>query len=219
MRESAKSEKTVGKLLSNGGIIAISRGLYGDDLLRSVEAIVNGGVKAVEIAFEQEREHAAAGSIEMLKNRFEDEIAIGAGTVIDEARLKAAFNAGAEYIVSPNTDERIIVKTKELGLVSIPGAMTPTELIRAYDCGADIIKLFPAGALGPEYFKAVATPVKHIGIAAVGGITLSNLAAFKAAGACAFGISSSLFDPKLINAGRFDELAANALAYTELAKG
>ena len=207
-------------IIKNSGVIAISRGNYGVSLIKAAEALVKGGVRAVEVTFEQgseDGERKTADAIASLVDRFGDKLAVGAGTVLTERQLIAAKSAGAQYVISPNTDERIIKRAKELGVGSIPGAMTPSEIANAYAFGADIVKLFPAGQLGAAYFAAVRTPLRHIPIAAVGGIDLDNICDFRRAGACAFGISSSLFNKKLIEGGHFDEIASIAAAFVKRA--
>lgn len=207
------NNKTLELLLENG-IIAISRGIYGEKLIAAVAALYDGGVRAVEVTFEQTLCGAeTVTSIKRLREAFGGTMAIGAGTVMSLPQLAMAHEAGAEYIVSPNTDEEVIRKTKKLGLISIPGAMTPSEIASAAGFGADIVKVFPAGALGTEYFSAVTTPLAHIKCAAVGGVTLDNIAQFKRCGACAFGISSSLFDKKLIESDNFAAITQRAAAF------
>lgn len=206
-------------ILNSGGIIAISRGNYGSPLLNAVEAILSVGVRAVEVTFEQNADWRETGrSISALVDRFGTEMTIGAGTVLTLDQLRLACDSGAKYIVSPNTDAKIIAETKSLGLGSIPGAMTPSEIVAAHSFGADVVKVFPAGALGAAYFAAVTTPLAHIRCAAVGGVTVANLPAFKKAGACAFGISSSILNNKLIAEGRFGELRSNAAAFAAAAR-
>lgn len=201
----------------NTGIVAIARGIYGDKLMLAVKAMYRAGIRAFEVTFEQggDMNHTAE-AIAMLKFELPD-AAIGAGTVLTTQQLDCAKNAGASYIVSPNTDVEIIKQTKALGLVSMPGAMTPTEIVSAVNAGADIVKLFPAGELGVGYFKAVATPLAGVRLAAVAGITLDNIASFRKAGACAFGISSGLFSKKFIDEGRFDEIERIAGEYLKAA--
>ena len=204
------------------GVIAISRGNYGDKLLAAAEAIYRAGVRAVEVTFEQDKPaEPTARAIRRLCDEFgggQDPMAVGAGTVLTGSQLLTAADAGAQFIVSPNTDGGIIAETKKLGLISIPGAMTPTELVNAALFGADIIKLFPAGALGVEYFRAVATPLRHLRIAAVGGVTVQNLREFKKAGACAFGISSSILNNALVEKGDLDAVFENAAAFMAAAE-
>lgn len=204
------NEKTLELMLENG-IIAISRGNYGEKLVRAVEALYLGGVRAVEVTFEQKLGGGETfEAIGLIKKHFEGKMAIGAGTVMTLEQLRLAYEAGAEFIVSPNTDEGIIRQTKRLALISVPGAMTPSEIASAHSFGADIVKVFPAGSLGAEYFSAVTTPLSHISCAAVGGVTEENIGAFKRAGARAFGISSSLFDKKSMENGDFGALRAAA---------
>lgn len=193
-------------------IIAISRGFYGEALIRAALALYEGGVRAFEVTFEQDKDIGrTAEAIVRLTESLPAGCVIGAGTVMNREQAELAEKAGASFIISPNTDENVIRRTKELGLVSIPGAMTPTEIAFAYSCGADIVKVFPAGVLGVEYFKAVCAPLKHIPMAAVAGVDASNIRAFRNAGAKAFGISSTLFKKDAILNSRFSELTEAAL--------
>lgn len=211
------ADGTLKKILENG-IIAISRGNYGDTLLRAVEAAARGGIKAVEITFEQNLSPDIAGeALLQLVQRFGAETAVGAGTVLTLEQLRIAEQAGAKYVVSPNCDCTIIKAAKQDGLVSVPGAMTPTEIAAAYAAGANIVKLFPAGALGVEYFKAIKAPLRHIPLAAVGGVTPDNLPLFKRAGACAYGISTGIFNAAAIKNGDFALVNALAEKYVRLA--
>lgn len=206
-------KKTLDMMLENG-IIAIARGVYGDKLLNAVGALADGGIRAVEVTFDQRLNgEETFQAIMQLNKAFHGEVAVGAGTVLTHEQLKLAYGAGAAYVISPNTDESIIRETKRLGMISIPGAMTPTEIVSAASYGADIVKVFPAGSLGVDYFAAITTPLSHIRCAAVGGVTIDNLSAFKRAGACAFGISSSLFNKKLIENEAYDEISKIASAY------
>lgn len=199
-------------------LIAISRGNYNENLIGSCEALYRAGIRAVEVTFEQDKGlKLTADSIKTLSERFCGRMAIGAGTVLTLEQLRCAHSCGASYIVSPNTDPAIISATKKLGLVSIPGAMTPTEIVTAHKFGADIVKVFPAGLLGVKYFEALRSPLSNIRLAAVAGITLDNLAAFASVGACAFGISSGLFKRELIADGQFSEIERIAREYIKRA--
>ena len=141
----------------------------------------------------------------------------GAGTVLTKEQVKAAFDAGASYIISPNTNPEVIRYTKELGLVSIPGAMTPTEILLAHDCGADIVKLFPAATLGLRYVKDILAPISHVAIIATAGITEDNFAEFLKLGLKGAGISGRLTDKKLIAAGDWEEFTRRARAFVDIA--
>ena len=201
------------EMIGNTKLIAIARGIYGSDLILSSKALYDGGVRAFEVTFVQSEDPEAARknalltaeSISALKNALPG-AAVGAGTVMTAEQAETAFGAGAGFIISPNTDEAVIKRTKALGMVSIPGAMTPTEIVTAYELGADIVKVFPAGVLGVEYFKAVRAPLSHIPLAAVAGITKDNIALFERAGAAAYGISSSLYIKDAIREGNFDRI-------------
>ena len=207
-----ESHNTLEKILENG-IIAISRGNYGDTLLRAVDAAARGG-----ITFEQNLAPEIAGeALDKLVRRFGTVLAVGAGTVLTLEQLSIAAQAGAKYIVSPNSDCYIIKETKRRGLISIPGAMTPTEITAAHAAGADIVKLFPAGALGVEYFKAIKAPLRHIPVAAVGGVTPENLLLFKKAGACAYGISTGIFNAAAIKSEDYERVRLLAREYVRLA--
>ena len=126
----------------------------------------------------------------------------------DEVHMAA--DASAAFIISPDTNTQVIEETKKLGLVSIPGAMTPTEIVRAYDAGADFVKVFPASVLGVDYIKAVKGPLRHIPLIAVGGINKDNAAAFLSAGVAALGIGGNLVDRKALLSGDFRLLTERA---------
>lgn len=194
---------TLGFIKTNK-LIAISRGSYGEPLINAALALYRGGVRVIEVTFEHDKPRkTTARAISELIAALPADAAVGAGTVLDAEDVQAACDAGASFIISPNTDADVIRQTKLLSMVSIPGAMTPTEIVSAYELGADIVKLFPAGILGVEYFNAVRAPVPHIPLAAVAGITAENIGLFARAGAAAFGVSSSLFNKKSILCGDF----------------
>ncbi|MCR5809114.1 MAG: bifunctional 4-hydroxy-2-oxoglutarate aldolase/2-dehydro-3-deoxy-phosphogluconate aldolase [Clostridiales bacterium] len=175
-------------------IIAIARGIKSEDLIPASLALYRAGIRAFEVTFEQDKPLVrTTESIVALIGSMPGDAVIGAGTVMTTDQVRAAFQAGARFIISPNTERSVIEETKRLGMASIPGAMTPTEIAAAYSYGADIVKVFPAGFLGAEYFKAIKAPLSHIPMAAVAGVTPDNIADFKKAGACAFGISSGVY--------------------------
>ena len=141
----------------------------------------------------------------------------GAGTVLSPDQVRAAYEAGAKYIVSPNTDPAVIAETKRLGLISIPGALTPSEIMAAHNAGADLVKLFPTATMGLKYFKDLRAPLSHIGLVVTAGITPDNLGDYLKAGAFAAGISSPLCDKELIAAGDFAEITRRARAFRGIA--
>lgn len=188
-------------------IIAIARGIYGSDLISASRALYDGGIRAFEITFEQDKpEELTVDAISGLISSLPKDAVVGAGTVMNADQVDHACRAGAKFIISPNTSSEVILETKRLSMISIPGAMTPTEIALAWDLGADIVKLFPAGALGAEYYKSVKAPLKYIPLAAVAGVTEKNIKDFYDAGAAAFGISSSLYRKDYISAGDFESV-------------
>lgn len=194
-------------------IIAISRGIHADRIVDTAQAISDGGIKLFEVTFVHDSRDGIKEtclSIEKLSSASGNSITVGAGTVLTVDEVHMAADAGATFIISPDTNIRVIEETKKLGLVSIPGAMTPTEIVRAYDAGADFVKVFPASVLGEDYIKAVKGPLRHIPLIGVGGINKDNAAAFLSAGAAALGIGGSLVDSKAILSGDFRLLTERA---------
>ncbi|UYZ64069.1 bifunctional 4-hydroxy-2-oxoglutarate aldolase/2-dehydro-3-deoxy-phosphogluconate aldolase [Hymenobacter weizhouensis] len=171
-------------------LVAIIRGAQPADLVRIVRALHAGGVRAVEVTINSDRPLAG---IEQLTDELGDQMLIGAGTVLDPETARAVLLAGARFIISPTLNKKTIKMTKRYGAVSIPGAFTPTEILTAYEHGADLIKVFPA-SLGPAYFKDVKGPLPHIPLMPTGGVKLDNIRDFQRAGAAAFGLGSALVD-------------------------
>lgn len=181
---------TLSQLLQHK-IIAIIRGANPTDVLSIVQALLDGGIKSVEITLNSNN---ALQVINEVSNALGDKMLIGAGTVLDAASAIKAIEAGAQFIISPSVDIETIEVTKQKGKVSIPGAFTATEIVTAYKAGADLIKVFPAS--NPQYIKDLMGPLSHIPMMPTGGINLQNIQDFKKAGAVAFGIGSSLVDTK-----------------------
>ena len=196
-------------------IIAIVRGIPSGKIAALAQALAEGGVSCIEVTFDQTNPEETLTSLRTIKSELGDRICLGAGTVMTVEQVEQAAQAGAEYMISPNVDEAVIRATKALGKVSIPGAMTPTETAFAYQCGADIVKLFPAGLLGPAYIKAVKAPLKHIPVSAVGNITIENCADFIQAGAVGVGVGGNLVSALLVKEGCFSQITATARAYRE----
>lgn len=203
-------------VIRSSKLIAISRGFYGSELTDASLALYGAGVRAFEVTFEKDKPSSVtADAIAMLIDKLPSDCVVGAGTVLEPEQVRFARAAGAGFIISPNVSGSVISVTKALGMVSIPGAMTPTEIVKAYELGADIVKLFPAGILGIDYFKAVKAPLAHIPIAAVAGITPDNISEFHNAGAVAFGISSGLYIKDAVNAGDTARIAQAAARFYE----
>lgn len=199
------------KILS-GGIVSICRKVYGNDLALLSDALSAGGVMLMEVTFDQADPDClkkTGDAISMLRERH-PEMCIGAGTVVTPVQVDTVNSVGGEFVISPNVDLGVISRTKELGLVSIPGAMTPSEILTAHNAGADVVKLFPAGWLGLKYIKDITAPISHVRLMATGGVTEDNLADFLAVGCMGAGIGSFLSDKKLIAAGDWAEFTRRA---------
>ncbi|MBR4548368.1 MAG: bifunctional 4-hydroxy-2-oxoglutarate aldolase/2-dehydro-3-deoxy-phosphogluconate aldolase [Oscillospiraceae bacterium] len=208
------------ELILKDKVIVIVRRIYGDTLLRLAEAMCEGDVHLMELTFDQSNPDcitATGESITTLKARFGDVMRFGAGTVLTAEQVVAAKQAGCEYIISPNVSEAVIRCSKENGLVSIPGAMTATEILNAHDCGADFVKLFPAGYLGTSYVKDIRAPISHVKLLATGGIKEENFGDFLKAGCVGAGISGRLTDKTCIAEGNFAELSRRARAMRAIA--
>ncbi|MBQ3127089.1 MAG: bifunctional 4-hydroxy-2-oxoglutarate aldolase/2-dehydro-3-deoxy-phosphogluconate aldolase [Clostridia bacterium] len=201
----------------NEKLIVIMRGYSLEEGLRAVDAMAAGGVSLVEVTFDQTGKTPLSATTDLIAAiAARGDICVGAGTVMTPEQAELAAEAGAKYIISPDACEAVIRRTARLGLVSIPGAMTPTEAANAHRWGADFVKLFPIGAMGPSYLKAVAAPLSHIRFLAVGSVREHNLTDYLAAGACGAGIGAGSIAPKDASA---EVIAANAARYLALAKG
>ncbi len=197
---------TLAKILGHK-IVAILRGADPDQILPIANALHEGGIYCIEVTLNSTD---ALGCIEMLSQKLKGHVIVGAGTVLNASSAKKAIAAGAQFIVSPITDEETIKVTKGLDAVSMPGAFTPTEIYKAHSLGGDIIKVFP-GTSGPAFIKEIRAPLPFIPLMPTGGINLHNIAEFKNAGAVAFGIGKSLVDTKKeMNKESVQQITANA---------
>ncbi len=196
-------------------IITILRGFSLEEILNTASALQDGGIRFIEVTFNQKGyDEDTCNAIASLRDNFPG-LHIGAGTVITNSQLEGAYKAGAEFIISPNTDVAIIRKTKELGMLSMPGAMTPSEIVAAKDAGADIVKLFPSDNLGPPYLKAISAPLNHVPLSAVGGVSLDNIQDFFKAGVYCVGIGSNIADRHAIKRGDFQQIQHLADSYVK----
>ncbi|MBQ9784970.1 MAG: bifunctional 4-hydroxy-2-oxoglutarate aldolase/2-dehydro-3-deoxy-phosphogluconate aldolase [Clostridia bacterium] len=198
-------------------LIAIVRGIKKEHLIDTAEAMYAGGVRLLEITYQANgavSDEETADGIRMLKSHFGERMSIGAGTVLSERQAELTAAAGGEFIISPDANADVIRKTRALGLVSIPGALTPTEAQAAHRAGADFVKLFPITSLGVPYVKALRAPLSHIKFLAVGGVDEHNMKDYLAAGICGFGIGSNIVNKKMIESGDF--VGVTALAQTFL---
>ena len=197
-------------------IIVIVRGYTGETLLKLAEAMYAGGVRFMEVTYDHGGTFSmedTARDISMLVRHFEGRMHIGAGTVLTTDEVEATYKAGGEYIISPNVNTTVIKRTRELGMLSMPGAFTPSEAQTAHESGADFVKLFPVDALGPSYVKAIKAPLCHIKMLAVGGVNEKNLGAYLAAGASGFGIGSNIVNKKMIAEGNFEGITTLAKTF------
>ena len=198
-------------------IVAIVRGVYGEDCVNLARALCEGGIELLEVTFDQSKPESlerTSDTIRQLVAQLGDKMIFGAGTVTTLEMLELARNAGAQFVVSPDTNEEVIKATVAAGMVSMPGALTPTEIVTAHRYGADFVKLFPAGTQGTGYLKAVTAPLNHIPILAVGGVNEKNIADFMAAGAVGAGVGGNLVNKTWIANGEFDKITALAKEFT-----
>ena len=211
-------EQTISHILSKK-LIAIVRKMPRAHIVGLGEALLAGGIELMEVTFDPENPadwRESCDSIRALRQHFGEAVRVGAGTVLDARQVDMAHDAGALYIVSPNADARVIEHTRARGLVSLPGCMTPGEMVAAHEAGADFIKVFPVGVLGAAYIKAIRAPLSHLRLLAVGGVNEKNATGFLEAGCCGLGVGGGLVDKKLVMAGMFQNITALAAAYVEL---
>jgi 2-dehydro-3-deoxyphosphogluconate aldolase/(4S)-4-hydroxy-2-oxoglutarate aldolase len=197
-------------------IVAIVRGLEPDYLLRLGHAFVEGGIGLMELTYDQrapESWAATAKAIEALEKEFGDSLLVGAGTVITPEQVRLTYEAGGHYLVTPTTQPEIIRMGKDLGLGLFPGAFSATEILSAYEAGADAVKVFPASCVGPGYIKAIRGPLSHIPLMAVGGINEKHAADYMKAGCVGLGVGGNLVNKEWIRNGEWEKITALARAF------
>ena len=205
-------EQIIQKVLDKK-IVAIVRGVYDEDCVNLAKALCAGGIELLEVTFDQSKPEAlvrTSDTIRRLVEELGDKMAFGAGTVTSLEMLELAKNAGAQFIVSPDTNEEVIKATVAAGLVSMPGAMTPTEIVTAHRYGTDFVKVFPTSNLGAAYIKAIRGPINHIRLLAVGGVNEKNIGEFIKAGVNGAGVGGNLVNKEWIKNGEFDKITALA---------
>lgn len=195
------------KVIEESGIIAIVRFDRSEQLIQVARAIKAGGVDIIEFTMTTPN---ALGIIEESTREFGDEVLLGAGTVLDAETARAAILAGAEFIVAPTLDSEVIEVCRRYSKVVIPGAFTPTEILTAWQSGADFVKVFPASFGGPGYLKAIRGPLPQVKLMPVGGVSLENTADFIKAGAAAVAVGGNLVKKRAIAEGNFAELTETA---------
>ncbi len=200
-----RHKKTIDSILENK-IIAIVRGVKESEICMVVDALYRGGIKLVEITFNMRDSYCnqtVAKQMNMVKESFGDKIMIGAGTVMTTEQVDIAAASHADYIISPNTDVEVIRYTKEIGLVSIPGAYTASEIAIAQRSGADFVKVFPINTCGEAYIKAIKAPLSEVRLLAVGGVDETNIRQFLDVGCVGVGVGGGLVSREMIAAGKF----------------
>lgn len=196
-------------------IVAVLRATSGEKLVSVAEALLAGGVEAIEVTFTVPN---ALAVIEKTAKTLGDRILLGAGTVLDTETARAAILAGANYIVSPTLNLEVIKLCRRYDVMVMPGALTPTEILTAWEAGADVVKVFPSEITGPRYLKAIKGPLPQVRLMPTGGVDLTTAQEFLKAGAVALGIGSALVEPKWIEAGDFEAIKQRAREYVELIK-
>jgi 2-dehydro-3-deoxyphosphogluconate aldolase/(4S)-4-hydroxy-2-oxoglutarate aldolase len=207
-------ESTLRRIL-DGGIVAVVRAESGEQLAQVVKALAEGGVTAAEITFTVPD---AVGVIRKVREELGDSVVIGAGTVLDPETARAALLAGAEYIVAPTVNLDVIRLCRRYDKVVMPGALTPTEVVAAWEAGADVVKIFPAEVGGPAYIKALRGPLPQVRLMPTGGVDLSTADAFLKAGACCLGVGGSLVEAKAVTSGNWNRLRELASQYADIVR-
>lgn len=200
------------KQIADAGVVAVIRAHSKDQLVGIAESLLAGGVPAIEVTMSTP--NAIAG-IEMLANRFGDTAVLGVGTVMNAATAEDAIAAGAQFVVSPMFDEKVVAAAQKLGKIVIPGAFTPTEILRAWVAGADVVKVFPSTGLGPQYFKDLLAPLPQLRLTPTGGVDVKNAGDWIRAGAVFVGAGSSLISKDALAGNDWTSVTANAKAFVE----
>lgn len=199
-------------------LIVIARQIPAGQFHLVAPALQAGGITLIETTFDQTRPDCVAENarcIDAIIKAAGDTVYVGAGTVLSVEQVRAASDAGARYIISPNTDPEVIAETRRLGMVAIPGAMTPSEIVQAWRAGADMVKLFPADDLGEHYIRNIRAPLAHIPLMAAGGVNPGSIAAFMAAGIQAFGTNISILRADLVQTGNYAEITRLARQHVD----
>src|SRR5947209_8091734 len=204
------SKETQLRQVLEGGIVAVVRSPDSRQLVEVCRALADGGVTTVEITMSVPN---ALEVVRQVRQELGARILLGAGTVLDPETARAVLLAGAEYIVAPTVNLDVIRLCQRYDKLVMPGAFTPTEILTAWEAGADIVKVFPADVVGPAYFKALKGPLPQIRVMPTGGVDLTTAAAFLKAGACCLGVGSQLVEPKAVKERNFDRIRDLAKQY------
>ncbi|MBA2116988.1 bifunctional 4-hydroxy-2-oxoglutarate aldolase/2-dehydro-3-deoxy-phosphogluconate aldolase [Bremerella alba] len=205
-------EATIQKI-STTGIVAVIRADNGEILADVTQALVDGGVTAIEVTFTVPKAHKV---LEYVADRFGDKIQLGAGTVLDAETARIAILAGADFIVSPIVDLPTIEISHRYDKAMMAGALTPTEVVKAWQAGSDVVKIFPSDLTGPSYLKSLKGPLPQVRMMPTGGVNLETAESFLKAGACALGVGGSLVEKSAIESGNMDRIHDLAKQYVEI---
>src|SRR5437588_9293320 len=197
------SKETQLRQVLDCGLVAVVRSRDSQQLVEVVRALADGGVNVVEITMSVPD---ALDVLKRVRQALGDRVLLGAGTVLDPETARAVLLAGAEYIVAPTVNLDVIRLCQRYDKLVMPGAFTPTEILTAWEAGADIVKVFPAEVVGPAFFKAMRGPLPHIRLMPTGGVDLTTAAAFLQAGACCLGVGSQLVEPRAVAEGNFERI-------------
>jgi 2-dehydro-3-deoxyphosphogluconate aldolase/(4S)-4-hydroxy-2-oxoglutarate aldolase len=204
------------KQIRDTGVIPVVRATSADEAMRAIDAIREGGIAVLEITMTVP---GAVGVIEQVSARYGTEALVGAGTVLDPETANTCIAAGARFVVSPALNLETISYCKRHDVVVMPGALTPTEVVQAWNAGADFVKVFPAGAVGgPSYLKALKAPLPHIELVPTGGVSLKTAADFIKAGAAALGVGADLVDIKAIREGQASLITERARQFVQIVR-
>ena len=202
--------------IKDGGVIPVVRATSAGEAMRAIDAIREGGISVLEITMTVP---GALGVIEEVCARYGKEALIGAGTVLDPETATACIAAGARFIVSPALNLETIACCRQHDVAVMPGALTPTEVVQAWNAGADMVKVFPAGAVGgPSYLRALKAPLPQIELVPTGGVSLKTAADFIKAGAAALGVGADLVDIKAIREGQAALITERAKQFVEIVR-
>jgi len=198
------------------GVIPVVRATSADEAMRAIDAIREGGISVLEITM------TVPGAVKVIKEvatRYGNDALVGAGTVLDPETASACISSGAKFIVSPALNLETIARCRELDVAVMPGALTPTEVVQAWNAGADFVKVFPAGAVGgPSYLKSLKAPLPQIELVPTGGVSLKTAADFIRAGAAALGVGADLVDIKAIREGQSALITERAKQFIEIVR-
>ena len=201
------------KSINQNFLVAVIRGSSADEALNDATACIKGGIKTIELTFTVP---SADKVIEKLKEKYQNDVIIGAGTILDEVSARLAILAGADFIVGPNFNKEIALIANLYQRPYIPGCMTTTEITTALSYGSDIIKVFPGNVLGPKFIKSILGPIPNANLMPTGGVNLDNISDWIKAGVAAVGIGSNLVGPG--SNGNFDQVEENARQYVSKLK-